>query len=573
MRKNHGSSALFATKRYFCLRGTKLLWFDGPNGRMLGEADVGGASIEHPSPNSLKISYHNGRKDQLRVNTNNHGPTAKEWVLALRAVAVSTRIEAFSKSKRSSILTVLDHLSPPLIVNDHQHYKENDDDENRPPSRRVFTVLKRIKAKGKALERLAEIRDGYLYLFDLEERLKKKILLSHLVSVEQSKFVSQQLILRWGDRHKNFRLDFRTIGQAETFFYLLQAQNWNSGQAPGKSYSSRLGYDSSTKKQNGWLRIRICTWNVGNRAPSKNLGPWLRYPGAHVTDQELDDAIDTEESVKEEEEEEEIQKGKGFCRVAGVDSAQRELAEIVEYLQRPERFISIGARCPRGVLLTGPPGSGKTLLAAATAEEAGVPFFSCSAAAFVEILVGRGAARVRDLFIKARTHAPSIVFIDEIDAVARSRSASSFSGGGSDEREQTLNQILTELDGFDEKFISSSKQQYKGPVILIAATNRPEILDSALTRPGRLDRIVSVPLPDRKGREAILRVHIKSVKTEPSLDLSQLATACPANFSGADLACVVNEAALLALRSRADCVHAHHFKLAIQKRIQAHHLL
>jgi len=278
-------------------------------------------------------------------------------------------------------------------------------------------------------------------------------------------------------------------------------------------------------------------------------------------------------NTKEEEEEEEIQKGKGFCRVAGVDSAQRELAEIVEYLQRPERFISIGARCPRGVLLTGPPGSGKTLLAAATAEEAGVPFFSCSAAAFVEILVGRGAARVRDLFIKARTHAPSIVFIDEIDAVARSRSASSFSGGGSDEREQTLNQILTELDGFDEKFISSSKQQYKGPVILIAATNRPEILDSALTRPGRLDRIVSVPLPDRKGREAILRVHIKSVKTEPSLDLSQLATACPANFSGADLACVVNEAALLALRSRADCVHAHHFKLAIQKRIQAHHLL
>jgi len=259
----------------------------------------------------------------------------------------------------------------------------------------------------------------------------------------------------------------------------------------------------------------------------------------------------------------------GFASVAGVDAAKRELEEVVAALRHPEKFAKVGAKCPRGVLLTGPSGTGKTLLAMACAAEADVPFLSCSASAFVELLVGRGAARVRELFDRARKCAPCIVFIDEIDAVAKSRGLL----GHSDEREQTLNQILCELDGFDSKLtaLESDGTSKPKPVVLLAATNRPNVLDSALTRPGRLDRAVVVPLPDRAGRRAILGVHARGVALGEDVDLETIA-ARSERFSGADLANVVNEAALLAVRQRDDRVRQAHLVAAIQKRRDAHKL-
>lgn len=223
-----------------------------------------------------------------------------------------------------------------------------------------------------------------------------------------------------------------------------------------------------------------------------------------------------------------------FKDVAGIDEAKEEVAEIIEFLKNPQRFQRLGGRIPRGVLLVGPPGCGKTLLAKAIAGEAKVPFFSISGSDFVEMFVGVGASRVRDLFKQAKDNAPCIIFLDEIDAIGRKRGAS-FVGGGHDEREQTLNAILVEMDGFD-----SSDQ-----VIVIAATNRADILDHALTRPGRFDRQVVVPLPDIKGRLDILKVHAKKVKVGPDVDLERLARATPM-FSGADLAAIINEAALAA---------------------------
>jgi cell division protease FtsH len=241
-----------------------------------------------------------------------------------------------------------------------------------------------------------------------------------------------------------------------------------------------------------------------------------------------------------------------FVDVAGVDEAEEELREIVEFLQNPRKYTTLGGRIPKGVLLVGPPGTGKTLLARAVAGEAKVPFFSLSGSEFVEMFVGVGAARVRDLFRQAEAKAPCIVFIDELDALGKVRQQSPM--GGHEEREQTLNQLLAEMDGFDSK---------KG-VIIMAATNRPEVLDPALLRPGRFDRQVLVDKPDVKGREAILRIHVKQVKLSENVDLKVIA-ARTAGFVGADLANLVNEAALLAARRDKIAVERSDFDEAIDR--------
>ena len=238
--------------------------------------------------------------------------------------------------------------------------------------------------------------------------------------------------------------------------------------------------------------------------------------------------------------------------LAGIDEAENELVEIVDFLKDPSKYTRLGGAAPKGVLLVGPPGTGKTLLAKAVAGEAGVPFFSISASEFVEMIVGVGAARVRDLFQQARDQAPSIIFIDELDAIGRARGPAAI--GGSSEQEQTLNQILTEMDGF------SSRQG----IIVLAATNQPDVLDRALLRPGRFDRRVVVNLPDKTGREAILKVHVRNVPLAEIADLVELAAATP-GFSGADLKNLVNEAALLAARRGQSEVHYKDFMDALEK--------
>jgi cell division protease FtsH len=243
-----------------------------------------------------------------------------------------------------------------------------------------------------------------------------------------------------------------------------------------------------------------------------------------------------------------------FADVAGIDEAKQELTEIVDFLRDPEKYGRLGGRIPRGVLLSGQPGTGKTLLARAVAGEAGAPFFSMSASEFVEAIVGVGASRVRDLFKQAKDAAPAIVFIDELDAIGRSRSVGGSFGGGGDEREQTLNQILTEMDGFD----SSTH------VIVLGATNRPDVLDKALLRPGRFDRRVVVQPPDRNGRRLILEVHTRSVPLDDGVDLNRLASTTP-GMVGADLANLVNEAALLAARRGRDAVAAGDLTDALEK--------
>lgn len=242
-----------------------------------------------------------------------------------------------------------------------------------------------------------------------------------------------------------------------------------------------------------------------------------------------------------------------FKDVAGVEEAKTELVEIVEFLKTPDRFTQIGARIPKGVLLVGPPGTGKTLLAKAVAGEAGVSFFSISGSEFVELFVGAGAARVRDLFEQAKKQAPCIIFIDELDAIGKSRSSNLY--GGNDEREQTLNQLLTEMDGFAVGGAT---------VIVLAATNRPESLDSALLRPGRFDRQVLVDRPDKSGREAILKIHAQKVKLGNDVDLKAIATRTP-GFAGADLANLINEAALLAARNQRSSVAQSDFAEAIER--------
>jgi cell division protease FtsH len=243
-----------------------------------------------------------------------------------------------------------------------------------------------------------------------------------------------------------------------------------------------------------------------------------------------------------------------FDDVAGIDEAKAELTEIVDFLRNPDRYRRLGGRIPRGVLLSGPPGTGKTLLARAVAGEADVPFFSMSASEFIEAIAGVGASRVRDLFGQAKKASPAIIFIDELDAVGRSRSASVTGGGGGDEREQTLNQILTEMDGFDQS----------AGVIVVASTNRPDILDAALLRPGRFDRRVAVQPPDRAGRREILEVHTRGVPLAPDVDLDRIAGSTP-GMVGADLANVVNEAALFAARRVHDDVTSEDFTDALEK--------
>ncbi|MEO1404266.1 MAG: ATP-dependent zinc metalloprotease FtsH4 [Cyanobacteria bacterium J06635_1] len=243
-----------------------------------------------------------------------------------------------------------------------------------------------------------------------------------------------------------------------------------------------------------------------------------------------------------------------FEDVAGVEEAKTELVEIVDFLKTPKRFTDIGAKIPKGVLLVGPPGTGKTLLAKAVAGEAGVPFFSISGSEFIELFVGVGSSRVRDLFEQAKKQAPCIIFIDELDAIGKSRSSGGFYGGN-DEREQTLNQLLTEMDGF-----SAGEKT----IIVLAATNRPETLDPALLRPGRFDRQVLVDRPDLKGREAILGIHAKEVKLGEDVDLNAIATRTP-GFAGADLANLVNEAALLAARNNRQAVAQADFAEAIER--------
>ena len=245
-----------------------------------------------------------------------------------------------------------------------------------------------------------------------------------------------------------------------------------------------------------------------------------------------------------------------FKDIAGVDEAQEELQEVVDYLKNADKYSRLGAKIPKGVLLVGPPGTGKTLLAKAVAGEANVPFFSISGSEFIEMFVGVGASRVRDLFQQAQEQAPCIIFIDELDALGKSRGGSGAmtGGGGNDEQEQTLNQLLNEMDGFDAN---------KG-VIVLAATNRPEVLDPALQRPGRFDRQVSVDRPDKKGRKAVLEVHVPEIKLAQDVDLSVIAARTP-GFAGADLANLVNEAALLAARKNHEYVTMDDFEEALER--------
>jgi cell division protease FtsH len=241
-----------------------------------------------------------------------------------------------------------------------------------------------------------------------------------------------------------------------------------------------------------------------------------------------------------------------FDDVAGVDESKQELVEVIDFLKEPQKFTKVGGKIPRGILLVGPPGTGKTMLAKAVAGESGVPFFSLSGSEFVEMFVGLGAARVRDLFEQAKQKAPCIIFIDELDALGKARGFGSM--GGHDEREQTLNQLLVEMDGFDPQI----------GVILMAATNRPEILDPALLRPGRFDRQILVDRPDKNGREAILKVHLKNVQYEANLDVAKIAAMTP-GMVGADLANLVNEAALLAVRRNKDKVTMSEFEEAVER--------
>ena len=305
----------------------------------------------------------------------------------------------------------------------------------------------------------------------------------------------------------------------------LVARLEDAGVEFGTVYQSPTIWDSLLNLIISFLPMILLFWFI-NRWASKKMeqmggagGNAMLFGGKSGAKQYV---VDDETGIK-------------FNDVAGEDEAKESLQEIVDFLHNPKKYEDIGAKMPKGVLLVGPPGTGKTLLAKAVAGEAGVPFFSISGSEFVEMFVGRGAAKVRDLFKQAKEKAPCIVFIDEIDTIGKKRDGGGFSGN--DEREQTLNQLLTEMDGFDN---------HKG-IVVLAATNRPDSLDPALLRPGRFDRRIPVELPDLTGRKNILELHAKSVKTQPPIDLTAIARATP-GASGADLANIINEGALRAVR-------------------------
>ena len=323
----------------------------------------------------------------------------------------------------------------------------------------------------------------------------------------------------------------------------------NDPELPQKLREKRIQFQAAPPPKNAWL-ITLLTWVV----------PPLIVVAALIYLQRRNEGGDRDSLAFRKSKAKVYVEGESakitFADVAGVEEAKTELAEIVEFLKNPDRFSKIGARIPKGVLLVGPPGTGKTLLAKAVAGEAGVSFFSISASEFVELFVGTGAARVRDLFEQAKQKAPCIIFIDELDAIGKSRSGGAgFGSGSNDEREQTLNQLLTEMDGFGVG---------DATVIVLAATNRPEALDAALLRPGRFDRQVLVDRPDLSGRLKILEVYAGKVKLGEDVDLKAIATRTP-GFAGADLANLVNEAALLAARNQRESVAQEDFKEAIER--------
>ena len=323
----------------------------------------------------------------------------------------------------------------------------------------------------------------------------------------------------------------------------------NDPQLVQKLREKNVVFAAALPPKNGWL-ITLATWVV----PPLILVAALRYLQTRGSAEDKRTLLfrKSQAKVYVEGESEKIT----FADVAGVEEAKTELAEIVEFLKNPDRFTKIGARIPKGVLLVGPPGTGKTLMAKAVAGEAGVAFFSISASEFVELFVGTGAARVRDLFEQAKKQAPCIIFIDELDAIGKSRSGGAgFPSGSNDEREQTLNQLLTEMDGFSAG---------DAIVIVLAATNRPEALDAALLRPGRFDRQVLVDRPDLAGRLKILEIYAEKVQLDAEVDLRKIATRTP-GFAGADLANLVNEAALLAARKKEEKVSQQDFNEAIER--------
>ncbi|MDY7013944.1 MAG: ATP-dependent zinc metalloprotease FtsH, partial [Cyanobacteriota bacterium] len=349
-----------------------------------------------------------------------------------------------------------------------------------------------------------------------------------------------------GDKEIRYRLQ----GQEDQPGQVLSTTPIFDLELPKRLESKGIAFGASPPPRNGWL-TSVLGWVV---PPLIFVGIWWFFLGRGAGGGGPQGALSFTKSKAKVYVEGDSTKVT-FADVAGVEEAKTELEEIVEFLKTPQRYTNIGARIPRGVLLVGPPGTGKTLLAKAVAGEAGVPFFSISGSEFVELFVGAGAARVRDLFEQAKQKAPCIIFIDELDAIGKSRAGNGGFVGGNDEREQTLNQLLTEMDGFGAG---------DATVIVLAATNRPETLDPALLRPGRFDRQVLVDRPDLPGRLKILEIYAQQVKLDKEVDLKAIATRTP-GFAGADLANLVNEAALLAARGKRETVAQADFNEAIER--------